>query len=309
MNDSNMALVLINPRAGIGQGDVVRSILSQALEQYGWSVNFQTLEKGVAPAVVGAFLRESATMGASLVVAAGGDGTISLVAEAIIQSELKERLRLGVFPSGTANSIARELGMPIDWTEAAHLIGSMKTSTALDAMKMNGRYYFLRIGIGLDAEVIRDTSREEKRRLGRWAYVKTLLGKHFFPHRHRYYCLMDGQKKSFKAVQVFIANGGQIALAPFRIGPDIAFDDGVLDVCAYDVHFWWHYFQVAWRLFRRDYAHQPQMRFWTIRQSITIASKHPRNVHGDGEPCGRTPVTIELVPAALRVIAVTPTAF
>ena len=89
--------------------------------------------------------------------------------------------------------------------------------------------------------------------------------------------------RTFRAVQVFIANGGQIALAPFRIGPDIACNDGILNVCAYDVAHWWHFLIVGWRLLCRDYQHQPGLKFWTIRQSITIRTKYPQIVQGDGE--------------------------
>ena len=190
-------------------------------------------------------LADAATGGTTLIIAAGGDGTISLAANAMILAGTKDRLRLGVFPSGTANSISKELGIPANWAEAAQLLATLPEAMPLDAMKMNGRYYFLRIGIGLDAQVIRDTTRQAKRRYGRWAYLRTFMSRFFSPQRFRYYCEMDGRKNKFYAVQLFIANGGQIALAPFRIGPDISLNDGVLNICAYDIHSWWHYFVVA----------------------------------------------------------------
>lgn len=293
----------MNPRAGAGNASLVQAILQNALTQHGWQVTFQSLAKGIAPVELVPLLHEAAAGGTTFVIAAGGDGTISLVANAMILAGTRDQLRLGVFPSGTANSISKELGISGDWTEAAHLLASLEDSMPLDAMKMNDRYYFLRIGIGLDAQVIRDTTRQAKRRFGRWAYLRTFLGRFFFPRRYRFYCTMDGQKHKFKAVQLFIANGGQIALAPFRIGPDISLNDGVLNICAFDVHSWWHYFVVAWRLLRREYHHKPHLKFWTIRQSINVQTKRPLDVHGDGEACAMTPVTIEMLPNALRVIA------
>lgn len=302
MEETKKALILMNPRAGRGEPELAESILTKALQQYHWQVQCQIISKGTSPQELLPILNQAVEQGTKLVIAAGGDGTVSLVASAIILSGQNQRLRLGVFPGGTANSIARELGMPADWAQAAQLIASIDQAMNMDAMKMNDRFYFLRIGIGLDAEVIRDTTRKAKRWLGRFAYLQTFLGRLFTFHRHRYYCVMDGKKRRFRAVQVFIANGGQIALAPFPIGPGIAFNDGILNVCAYDVVSWWHYFVVAWRLLWRDYQHQPQMKYWAIRQSITVASRHPRIVQGDGEACASTPVTIEVIPSALQVI-------
>lgn len=308
MSSMKKVLVLLNPRAGAGDAALVQSTLENALRQYDWQITFQALDKGITPEQLAVAVQATVQSGTTLLIAAGGDGTVSLVANAVILAGVRDQLRLGVFPSGTANSIAKELGMSADWTEAAHLIGSMEKASPLDAMKMNDRYYFLRIGIGLDAEVIRDTTRGAKRWLGRWAYLHTFLGRLFSPHRYRFTCVLDGRRKKFKAVQLFVANGGQIALAPFRIGPGIAFDDGVLDVCAYDVQSWWHYFVVGWRLLWQNYRHQPHMKFWTIKRSIVVMTREPLSVQGDGEQRGTTPVTIEVLPNALRVIAVNSTA-
>lgn len=304
MENRKQALVLLNPRAGAGDAALVQRSLQNAFERYEWNISFHTLAKGIAPFELIPVLQNAASVETTLVIAAGGDGTVSLVANAMILAGTRDQLRLGVFPAGTANSISKELSIPADWTEAAHLLATIPDATPLDAMKMHDRYYFLRIGIGLDAEVIRDTSRQAKQRFGRWAYFRSFLSRFFSPHRFRFNCTMDGKDRSFKAVQLFIANGGQIALAPFRIGPDISLNDGVVNICAYDVHSWWHYFVVAWRLLRQDYHQRPHMKFWTVRNSITVQTKHPLHVQGDGEERANTPVTIEVLPDALRVVAV-----
>ncbi|MFT3881335.1 MAG: diacylglycerol kinase family lipid kinase [Gemmatales bacterium] len=304
MENRKLALVLLNPRAGTGDAALVQSVLQNTFVQHEWRISFHPLPKGIAPGELIPVVQNAAAEGTTLIIAAGGDGTISLVANAMILAGTREQLRLGVFPAGTANSISKELGIPADWTEAAHLLATLPEAMPLDAMKMNDRYYFLRIGIGLDAEVIRDTTRQAKQRFGRWAYFRSFLGRFFSPHRFRFNCTMDGKEHSFKAVQLFIANGGQIALAPFRIGPDISLNDGVVNICAYDVHSWWHYFVVAWRLLRREYHRQPHMKFWTVRKSITVETKHPLHVQGDGEERASTPVTIDVLPDALRVVAV-----
>jgi len=299
---SKHAVVFLNPRAGSGDAQTLRMLLSNSLEMNHWNHEWVILEKDVSSAVIIPRLQQAAEQNVSRIFACGGDGTASLVASAIISAGLKEHLTLAIFPSGTANSLSRELGIPADWSQAAQLLCSIDITAELDAMKMGEKYYFLRIGAGLDAEAMQETSRDDKRLLGRWAYFKSFLGRFFRPHRIQFRCLIDGRRRRFWAVQVFVANGGSIALVPFRIGPDISLSDGKLNVCAYDALSWWDYVTVGWKLFRQDYKNQPLLKFWTVHQQIIIESKPPVPVQGDGEPRSSTPVTIAVVPKAVRII-------
>lgn len=308
MDSIKRAVIFINPRAGSGDAEAFRHILASTLLQHGWESHFIQIEKGSNTTHLVPLLREEAMQGTSLVIACGGDGTASLVASTIIESGLKDQLRLGIFPSGTANMLSKELGIPSDWAMAAQILCTMDTTTALDAMKMGENYYFLRIGLGVDAETIRDTSRDAKRRLGRWAYFRSFMGRLFRPHRVKFRCVVDGRRHRFWAVQVFIANGGIIALVPFRIGPGISYHDGELNLCAYDAFNWWDYFTLGWKLLRRNYQDHPLMKFYTIRHSVSVQASPSVPVQGDGENRTQTPVTINVLPGAIRVIAPSATA-
>lgn len=300
------ALVFLNPRAGSGDAERVRLLLTQALDQNGWKHDWIILEKGISPADLAPQLKRAVENKTTRIFACGGDGTASLVASAIISAGLKDTLPLAIFPSGTANSLSRELGIPADWVQAAQLLCTIDEVQELDAMQMGDKFFFLRIGAGLDAEAIRETSRDDKRRLGRWAYFKSFLSRFFRPRRIHFRCVIDGRRRRFWAVQVFVANGGSIALVPFRIGPDISLSDGILNVCAYDALSWWDYLTLGWKLFRRDYQNQPLLKFWTVRHQISIEAKHTVPVQGDGESRISTPVTIAIVPKALQVVAPRP---
>lgn len=296
------AVVFLNPRAGSGDTQTLRTLLSQALELNEWDHDWVILDKDISSSSIIPRLKLAADQNVSRIFACGGDGTASLIASAIISAELKDCVELAIFPSGTANSLSRELSIPADWSQAAQLLCSIDTTVELDAMKMGEKYYFLRIGAGLDAEAMQVTSRDDKRLLGRWAYFKSFLGRFFRPHRIQFRCLIDGRHRRFWAVQVFVANGGSIALIPFRIGPDISLCDGKLNVCAYDALSWWDYVTVGWKLFRQDYQNQPLLKFWTVEQQIIIESKPSVPVQGDGESRSSTPVTITVVPKAVRII-------
>jgi diacylglycerol kinase family enzyme len=303
MSSQRCALVLINPRAGAGKDELVLQTLSTIFAQHGWSLVWQELIEPIALDAIMSRLRSASDHDISLVIAAGGDGTASLVGHAIVDANLGARIGLGLFPSGTANTLAHELGIPADWSVAAHFLATHEPALLIDAMHVDDRYYFLRIGVGLDAETIRETKQLEKRRFGRWAYLKSFLQSMRTPHRHRFYCQIDGKNHRFYAVQLFIANGGGLALAPFRLGPQISLADGHVNVCGYDALTRWDYGRLVWNLIERRYQRQPKMKFWLAHHSILVKTHRPLAVQADGEWIGNTPVRIQIVPRALRVIS------
>jgi diacylglycerol kinase (ATP) len=303
MHTEKRLLVLVNPGAGSGQVDLIRALLEHELQRQGWAYDFELLAKGVPITDVISRLHHAVGQGASRLIACGGDGTISLAAAAIIKADLATKLTLGIFPAGTANSLAKELGLPGDWQAVATLLCSEIEPTSLDAMKMDERYCFLRIGIGIDAETIQETSREAKKQLGRWAYLRSFLTRLFRPHRIRFTVIVDNHRHNFWAVQVFLANGGNIALAPFRIGPDIRFNDGIVNLCAYDALSWWDYFTVGWKLFRKNYDEHPLLKFYLVKKQLQVKCKPVALVQADGEACAKTPIHMEVIPAAIKVLA------
>src|SRR5690606_31252171 len=112
---------------------------------------------------------EAIDAGAQLVIAAGGDGTVSAVADGLIGSDVP----MGILPLGTANVLARELGLPLDPDATCAVLASSRETATLDVMRVGGRPFFTQVGVGLDSLMIRDTDTEAKQRLGRLAYLWT----------------------------------------------------------------------------------------------------------------------------------------
>jgi diacylglycerol kinase (ATP) len=302
------ALAILNPRAGSGRWEEARGILVETFERHGWRLIVAEHsphgedDAGITRALA-QLIREAREQDAELVIAVGGDGTASMTAQALIESGHGRAMRLGLFPAGTANVLAQEVGMPLEWPAAAERLAAAPGAAPLDAMRVGRRHFFLRIGIGLDAETIRDTDTQSKKRLGAWAYFWALLKRVATPRRHRFACLVDGRRKRFRAVQVFAANGGRIALAPFRLGPGIDPGDGIVNLCAYDAASWRDFVVLAWGLFRGRYRSELPMKCWPARSRIVIATHRPQAVQADGEPWGTTPIEIAVVPQALRVVS------
>lgn len=295
-------LVLVNPGAGAGEAAALRNVLQIELERHGRPAEFEDLAKDLSRDDLAGRLKRAVAGGVGRIISCGGDGTASLVAGAIIHAGLGQQLTLGLFPSGTANLLARELGMPVDWAAAAEALATSDKVAPLDAMRTPDGYAFIRIGAGLDAATIGGTTREAKQQLGRWAYLRILLRRIFRTRRVKFNCLIDGRRRRFRAVQVFLANAGGIANAPFPVGPDISPHDGVITLCAYDALTWWDYLTLGWKLLWRSYTDDPLVKFFPVRQAVQMSARPAVKVQIDGEMAGQTPIRVEVLPAAVRVL-------
>ncbi|MEN9223826.1 MAG: diacylglycerol kinase family protein, partial [Thermostichus sp. BF3_bins_97] len=101
-----------------------------------------------------------------LIIASGGDGTVSAVAGVLFGSGIP----LGVIPRGTANAFASALGIPDDLQRACDLILAGSTRV-VDAARCDGQPMILLAGIGFEAETVERASRELKTRFGPLAYL------------------------------------------------------------------------------------------------------------------------------------------
>ncbi len=293
--EPSRALVVLNPVAGSCTPQQVREVLDATFSAHGWTY---TLYETQPDDDVGAMVRGALDEGCSLVVAGGGDGTVSLVAHELAGSGVP----LGVLPLGTANVLAQELGIPTDLGQAVALLLGAHRRRDLDLMRINGRHFILQIGIGLDSLMIKDTDRAAKRRFGRLAYLTTLAGKLVGYQSRRFTMSVDGQRMRPRAWQVLVANAGTLGVPPFRWGPDIFPTDGELDLCIFNVRQARDYARLLWRLITGRYTPAPNISYVRIKQHITITTERPLPVQADGEIIGETPVQIDVVPRGVTII-------
>jgi YegS/Rv2252/BmrU family lipid kinase len=293
--------VVLNPRSGSYSAAEVR----RAIDQHSRGVDIEVHEVSAGDDLR-QFVRSAIDRGCDPIVAAGGDGTVSAVADILVGTEA----HLVVIPLGTANVLARELGIPVDLWDACRLgahrvmLGSLPGDDRgvfrLDAMKVGDRHYFTQVGVGIDALMIRDTDEAHKKRFGRLAYLRTaataLVG--FQPRK--FTITVDGRPTVARASQVVVANTGMMGQQPFRWGPDIRAGDGRLDVCIVRARSLLDYLGIFWYVVRARQS--PNVRYLVAERSVAIATKHPQPVQADGEILGNTPVRIEVVPHAVRVV-------
>lgn len=292
---TSRVFVVLNPVAGSGAAQDVRNALERHFVAEGWiyEVYETTGEERIVDVVRGALAR-----GCDMVVAAGGDGTVSDVVEGLVHTEVP----LGIIPVGTANVLARELGIPLDVEGACALLAGAHTTTSIDAMQVGDKFFVLQIGVGIDSLMIRDTGREHKRRFGRAAYLWTAFTRLLGYQPRRFTIVVDGKRIRPRAAQVLIANGGVLGMAPFRWGSDIRPDDGRIDVCIVSARTVLDYIGVAWHMLLGQQKRDRRVRYLSGMRSIAISADHPLPVQADGEIIGETPVRVQVVPDAVRVI-------
>ena len=213
------AAILIN-RGGGSVGD--RPAVERALQAAGIAGAIQWLDGGK--------LREAAEAaiagGAELIIAGGGDGTISAVAEALAGSSAK----LGVLPLGTLNHFARDLGIPTDLDEAARLIAT-GGDRKVDVAELNGRIFVNNSAIGLYPLMVLDRDNQRKR-LGRSkglamlvAAARSLL--RF--HHQRLTLTVNGKHRMVDTPLLFVGNNDYRFELP-GAGERDSLDDGRLCV-------------------------------------------------------------------------------
>lgn len=272
----------------------MREALNRHLPEAGIECEIHETRKGES---FGGIVRERLREGFDLMVAAGGDGTVS----AVIDGLAGYAIPLGIIPTGTANLIARELNIPLDVREAAALIARAPATRKIDAMRIGERAYVLIAGVGISASVAGGTTRRNKNRFGLIAYLgAAILKMSEFRSRHLD-VTVDGTAREFHAVEVAVANCGILAHMLFPKGPDIHVDDGHLDVWILSTKTLLDYPRYIFRIATGRPA-SPRAHFITAEKSITIRSAVPLPVQADGDIIGTTPVEIQVLPGALTVL-------
>ncbi len=303
------AHIIANPAAAGGRGreEPLQNAVGYLAAQ-GWTVSWRWTEHaGHAEALA----RQAAAAGISVVVVAGGDGTVNEVVNGLVGTETA----LAVLPAGTGNVLAAQLGLvgiptPLhrpDPPTAARLLcrGSLhRVDTGFATPRGgSGRHFLLWAGIGLDAAIAHELegeARDLKRTLGPVAYgalgIKTALEAVGTPAIIR----ADGQRLRDRLLMGVVANiplyGGA-----FELTPEARLDDGLLDLELFAGGGWWsavgHLGAILTR--QRDTAHaRPCRQFRHVR----IVTERPVPVHLDAEPYGTTPVTMEVCRHSLRLL-------
>jgi diacylglycerol kinase (ATP) len=241
--------------------------------------------------------QEAVRAGMEMVVAAGGDGTVNDV----IQALAGRTTALGVLPLGTVNVWAREMGIPLGLAQAREVLLS-GVRRRVDLGRAGSRYFLLMAGIGFDAEVARRVETSWLKRAGLklldYAATVGLLGMTHQPAR--VWLRYDGKRRGTSALMILIGNtrlyAGALTFAKRAVA-----DDGLLDVVIVGGGGLIARMGVLARALLRRASLGPRVRYAQCRV-IRIESNQPLPVQVDGEVIGTLPMTFSVAPGGLRVV-------
>lgn len=291
--------IIVNPASG--QDRPVLSILNDVFHPSGidWEV-FVTKDAGDGRR----YAEASVKAGVDAVGVYGGDGTVMEVASALVNTNMP----FAIFPGGTANVMSVELGVPSDPAEACALVTGGRSAIRTIDVGQYGDYIFLtRLGMGLESNVIEQTDREQKDRMGWLAYALNTLRELREPKVSRYTLTLDGEVVETEGLTCVIANSGIITpnsgipgRGVLSFAPGISVSDGVLDVVVIRSGDLGSLLQVAASMVAGNEAAEPLMH-WRARE-VRVEADPPQTIQLDGEILGESPVSARVLPNALRVI-------
>jgi YegS/Rv2252/BmrU family lipid kinase len=259
--------------------------------------------------------KQAAGKDRDIVLVCGGDGTINEVINGLVGS----KVALGLLPGGTANILAREIGIPLNPVRAAaelprwspRRVPLGKVTWQLESASISGaparreqatRYFISVAGIGFDAHVVHKLSWEMKLSWGVAAYVMEALRQVFRYPFQGFFCRTDdGQDRmaTFAAAQRARNYGGWLHLTP-----EARFFDDRFTLCLFKSRHRARYFLYAALVLARQHLHLGDVELVETHKLSCAAQAAGEIIRFelDGELVGTLPATFEIVPDALSVL-------
>lgn len=228
---------------------------------------------------------------ADRVVAVGGDGTLKLVAECLLHTETP----IGIIPAGSANGMAKELGIPTDIELALAILDEGRLQK-IHVVKLNNEICIHLSDLGFNAYLVKKFDSLPQR--GMWGYAKATWHALWNHSRMDVQLNLRGETITSKAAMVAIANATMYG-SGLRINPDGKLDDDLFEV-----------------VLVKDYSYLEILKIWVTKlpfnpkkievfqtAEVKISSKHKAHFQVDGEYIGRVnTVEAKILPAAITVV-------
>jgi diacylglycerol kinase (ATP) len=297
-----VAHLIYNPVSGQGNAEQDLSLVQELLKPLHLHIHLTTKDTTPEELVQNAIAAK-----ADLIIASGGDGTVSAVAGALIGTGIP----LGIIPRGTANAFSVALGIsaaiaPIRSACQVILGGYTKV---VDAARCNGMPMILLAGIGYEAETVEKASRELKNQWGAMAYI--MAGWQQLDEQILFETEIDiaGEIHQFQAGAITIANTAPITSVLAQGGGQVISDDGLLDVTIASAETKVQAITGMMRmlgaaLIKTGIEHQNIVHL--SAKQIKVTTNPPQKVVVDGEIIGTTPIDIECIPGGLTVLVPKP---
>ena len=236
-----------------------------------------------------------------LIMVVGGDGTIHEVVNGLIDGE--HQTPLAIFPAGTVNDFATAAKIPSDPEEFAQMVRRFSVHQ-VDVGKVDDHYFFNVLAGGMLTDVAYKTPSESKMILGQMAYI--ING------------ALDLPAQLFRTIPITIQADEQCieddillfivanttSVAGFRcLAPQASVEDGLLDVLVVHKQGLFELLPMVMQVGNGEHVNNNRISYFQTR-SVTISSRDKANValDMDGENYGQLPITVSVVPGAIRLL-------
>ena len=300
MKNRRKALLVYNPQSGPATDRA--AWLGEIVDKFCKELNFNVTVRATKPGLTASEIVEDGGAGFDLIVAAGGDGTIRLVLGAL--SQAKSDIPAAIIPFGTGNQLARNLGIsqdnllldPVELALDAIVRGRTRS---IDIGSMNGHPFCVGVGVGPLSDAVAAPSREDKANWGMLAYVGSMVQTiASAPVELR--VTADGDTFDVKASGLFVTNVGNFGIA--TVSETVELDDGLLDLFIITLGEFGDYLDLGFG-FANSFLGGAAPYYLKKVKSVQVSSLRatlPANV--DGDFLGSTPMSIDVVPSAVKVI-------
>jgi YegS/Rv2252/BmrU family lipid kinase len=283
------AAVVVNPTK-LDDDEAFRTSVHKVMSEHGWDeplwleTTAEDPGRGQSASAVSA--------GADLVLACGGDGTVTACAEGVCDTGVP----LAIIPMGTGNLLARNIGLPMGLDEALG-VALDGVQQPIDAGRVNGTLFVVMAGLGLDAQMLDGASEPLKQRLGWFAYAISAV-RHLGDRPMRVTVSADGgRRRRMRASALIVGNVGWLR-GGLPLLPDARPDDGMLDAVVLSPGGLTGWLPVAVDIVLRRPARDRIYRVQFAQLELTMDHDQPWEL--DGEVMGSTRrLTVVAQPGAL----------
>lgn len=286
--------IIFNPISGQQEPGTKLMAIEQAFEGLNFKIHL------TSPEVDACQLAEDALeAGADVLVAAGGDGTVTAVASVLMGTNTP----LGIIPSGTANGFATALGLPENVPQACEIIKAGHRSW-VDTARCNGQLMLLVACIGFEASLLDNMEREEKNLLGKFAIVKQGIEELKDIEKFDSEVVTPESSWHEPATAVTIANTATADMVLAQGPAEVAPNDSRLSVTLMSPEHQWEAVVSAADLLmsalQKRAVEDDTVRHCQVSE-VTVETHPPKKIFVDGEPAGHTPLTVKSYPRSLAV--------
>jgi diacylglycerol kinase (ATP) len=290
---SRRALVFLNEKARSVAPNVRRAL--EALKSRNIDVVKSKIQKRSAVAQIINDHRDSI----DLVIVGGGDGTLNCVLQGLVGTGLP----LGILPLGTANDLAKTLGIPNDLDAACDVIASGYVRR-IDVGRVNDAYFFNEASVGLSVALCRALTREAKARFGVFALLYNAVVLLLKMRRFHAHVRMDGGDE-FVVRTAQLTLGNSRNFGGFLATDDAQIDDRLLDLYSVGFEHGWSYFDAFRALLQRRYDEARSV-FTLHGKRFEVRTRRSKHIEADGEIVTSTPAVFQVVPRAISVFVPAP---